>query len=150
MKRLIALILAAALTVGMPLCASAAQTTENEHVVYYADGSYLVITTTESLSRASVKTACRNYRYYNALDDLEWMAKLSASFRYNGTDVVCTASNLDIYIYYTNWYVVAQNEYRSGATAVGEYTMGRQVMGAPISETAYTITITCDANGNLS
>lgn len=150
LKRLIALVLAAVCAFGMPLCASAAETAESENVVYYEDGSYLVITTTETGSRASVKTAYRDYKYYDTYGDLEWMAKLDATFRYNGSIVSCTAANLEITIYNTNWYVVSQDDYSDGDTAVGEFTMGNRTLGVTVLEVDHTITITCDANGNLS
>ena len=49
------------------------------------------------------------------------------------------------------WYEYSNSTTRSGATATTELTMGlKGIFGITVKKYSYTITLTCDKNGNLS
>ena len=136
-----------------PLSVSAAEIAEEtDNVIKFDDGSYITITIQESASRVSyVKTGSKTYTYRGASGDLEWEAVLSCSFLYDGTTSTCTGGICQVTIYDDDWYEYANSTTRSGATATTELTMAlRGIFGITTGKYNYTITLTCDKNGNLS
>lgn len=150
MKRIISIVLAimTLLSVTMPVYA-AEEISEN--VVLYEDGSYLVITieTSSSVARGTT-TQNKNYKYYNASNVLEWRIVLVASFTYDGTTSSCLAAGCNADVYTDNWTVISESESKSGNTAYGYATMGRISAGVVVDRPSYTLTLTCDKNGNVS
>ena len=136
-----------------PLSVSAAEVTaETGNVITFEDGSYITITIEESASRASyVKTGSKTYTYRAANGELEWEAVLNCSFLYDGTTSSCTSGICQVTIYNTKWVEVSNSTTRSGDTATTELTMGlKGFLGIFTTNYDYTITLTCDKNGNLS
>lgn len=120
-------------------------------IIYLNDGSYISITTSESNARASgTKTASRTYSYTESDGDVSWQAVLQGTFTYNGTSATCTASSCTVTIYDTAWYQVSKTTEKSGAVATAELTMGYKFLGVTVKKVPLTMTLTCDANGNLS
>lgn len=151
MKRIIAVfslvILVAAL---FPLNVSAAQMAD-ENTIWLEDGSYVVVSITDTGSRAtSTKSGTKTYTYYSASDVIQWKAALSGTFTYTGSSSSCTASDCDITIYNSDWYIYTNMPSKSGNTAKAEITMKRKLLGVTVDTENLTITLTCDANGNLS
>lgn len=126
---------------------------ESSNTIYYEDGSFLTITSGEDYSpvRASgSKTGYKRYTYRDA-DGVElWNAVLTASFTYTGTSSTCTSASCVVTIYDSNWYEKSNTTTRSGNTATTELTIGKKFLGVPFTTFSYTITLSCDANGNLS
>ena len=124
---------------------------ETEDIIYFDDGSYLVTEILSMDSRAlSSKSGSKTSTYYSSTGDEQWSAVLSAVFTYNGAASYCTSCSLDITVTNSAWYVVSQEESREGNTATGELTMGKKFLGITIEKKPLTMTLTCDANGNLS
>lgn len=152
-RRILSIFLLAILLAGvLPFNAYAAEPAQTEETVtYFEDGSYLVTTVSENGSRASgTKTGYKNKYYYNDSGELLWQATLSATFTYNGSSATCTAANCSVSINDSSWYVVTKSASRSGNTATAVLTMGKTAMGVTTTKSTYTITLSCDANGNLS
>lgn len=127
-----------------------AYATQNE-VVTYEDGSYLIVTTEEvSVRSTNTRVANRHLTYYNSSDEVLWKATLSASFTYNGTTSTCTSANCSVTVNDSAWYVVSKSASYSGNTATANLTMGKKFLGITIDKPEYTITLTCDKDGNLS
>ena len=136
-----------------PLSVSASEVqSATENRIDYADGSYVTITITQSPSRASyVQTGTKTLTYTDANGEVSWVAVLSGSFLFDGTTASCTGGICQVTIYESDWVEVSNSTTRSGATATTELTMGlKGLFGITIKKLNYTITLTCDKNGNLS
>ena len=141
------------LLVCSPLYVSATEiAAETDNIIMYEDGSYITITIQESASRTSyVKTGSKTLTYTNSNGVVEWEAVLSCSFLYDGTTSSCTSSICQVTTYHEDWYEYSNSTTRSGATATTELTMGlKGIFGITVKKYSYTITLTCDKNGNLS
>lgn len=148
--RIFSIVLIAVLLVGMfPVNVSAAQT--HESIITFDDGSYLQITIEDISTRATnTRTANKYLTYYNSSDEVEWEAKLTASFTYTGTTSSCTSASCSVTVNDSAWYVVSKSASYSGNTATANLTMGKKFLGITIDKPEYTITLTCDKDGNLS
>ena len=148
-KRFISFILAVVLIASaVPTFAMAAT---DEIVITYEDGSYLVVTVNESATRSgTTKTGKKTYSYYDANDNLEWKAVLSATFTYTGSTSTCTNATCTTTVYNSNWYEYSKSTTRNGGTATTNLVMGRKLLGVTVSKFSRTLTLTCDSNGNLS
>lgn len=134
----------------LPIHAEATQIVSNQ-TEYLPDGGYIETVITESVSRASgTKTGTKATRYVDSDGNEEWIIRLQGTFNYNGTTATCTNSVCNVTISEDNWYVVSKSASKSGATASANVTMGRKAAGITIVKPKYTLTLTCDKNGNLS
>ena len=160
MKRLISVSLSLfIILVLFPLCAFASENNSAEEAagqtiqrIVYADGSSLEIITaaSESVRAVNTKTGTRIYNKRTASGALEWTAALTATFTYNGTTATCTSASCSVTIYDSSWSTVSNSTTRSGNTATTHLTMSYSPLGITPVTRSYTITLSCDANGNLS
>lgn len=124
---------------------------ENDSIITFDDGSYILVELIESSTRATnSKTGQRVYNYYDSGSTLLWKAVLTANFTYTGSSSTCTSASCSVTVYDSDWYQVSKSTSRSGNTATTQLTMGHKVLGVTVSKPSYTITLSCDANGNLS
>lgn len=124
----------------------------NKEVVYYADGSYVVITTNVDVIACSTNKASGNkvYNYYSSSGTTEWKATMRATFSYTGSSATCTSvDNLSVNIYDSSWSLASKSTRRSGNTAYGDVVMERSIIGGT-QGIPVTLTLSCDKNGNLS
>ena len=120
-------------------------------IIEFDDGSYLEVIVKKSLGRATDSvTGYKIYRYRDASDNIEWEAELTATYTYNGTTSTCTGANCSVTISDSKWYVVSNSTTRSANTATTLLTMGKKFLGITVGKPEYTITLTCDKDGNLS
>lgn len=120
-------------------------------IIYLEDGSYISIETEIVPVRATqTRVATKTYTYRNSSDEEVWKAVLSATFTYNGTTSTCTASSCNVTITNTSWYEVSKTVGKSGNTATAELVMGRKFLGITVQKETLNMSLTCDANGNLS
>ncbi len=163
MKKKMWLVLALLLAFSaFPFAEAYADEFKNEpEIIYYEDGSYVIITVTEHVSPlngftaglnviTSTKNASKTYTHYDSSGAIVWAATLSAAFTYNGTTSTCTAASCSTSIYSIAWYTVSSSTSRSGNTATANVTMGRKALGVTVQTIPIAITLSCDANGNLS
>lgn len=148
MKRIVSFVLAFVLMIGvLPICGNAAEI----ETIYFEDGSYATIEITENLARASgSKSGTKTYNYYNSSNVKQWKAVLTGSFTYTGSSATCTSSGMDVTIYDSDCYVVSKSASKSGNTASGTATVGEKLLGVTITTVPVSLTLKCDANGNLS
>ena len=133
--------------------AFAADASENEEqIIYYEDGSYVVITITYDFPYAvSAKAATRKtsgskeYAHYNKADQLLWTFQVYGSFEYDGSSAEAISADYSKGIYNSAWSFVSADAYCSGASAVAKGTFKESIF--PVST---TITLTCSADGVLS
>lgn len=126
-------------------------TSDKREIIILEDGSYIEIVTTENFTRSSgSKTGNKSYTYWDNDGNAMWKAVLTASFTYTGSSSTCTNASCSVTIYDSSWYQVSKSTSYSGNTATTQLTMGHKVLGVTVSKPSYTITLSCDANGNLS
>lgn len=147
-SRIFSLMLVVALFIGM--CPTHGFATESD-TIFFDDGSYIVVRVEDVSARATnVRSGNKYLTYYDGSDNVEWEAKLTGSFTYNGTSATCTSASCTVTIYENAWYEISNTTTRSGNTATTQLTMGEKFLGITISKPQYTITLTCDKDGNLS
>lgn len=131
--------------------ASAGREAELLEVVEYEDGSYLEISVQSMQLRASGSvTKTKNYIYHNTDGTSAWRISLTGSFTYTGSSATCTSSSCNVTIYDTNWYVISKSSSKSGNVAYGTASLGWKVLGVTVEQKTYSLTLTCDKNGNVS
>lgn len=153
MKRQIVLLIVSILILSLfPVqVASAGREAELLEVVEYEDGSYLEISVQSIQLRASGSvTKTKNYIYHNTDGTSAWKISLTGSFTYTGSSATCTSSSCNVTIYDTNWYVISKSSSKSGNVAYGTASLGRKVLGVTVEQKTYSLTLTCDKNGNVS
>ena len=151
-KKLISFSVILILLLGLfPGNAFATGTAKDIDIILLDDGSYIEVIIEISPTRAA--NTVSGYKKYVCRDsggDLEWEAKLSATFAYAGAWYTCATADCDVTIYDSDWYVISNSTIRSSNHAIARLTMGRKVLGVTVEEPQYTIELTCDINGNLS
>lgn len=159
MKKIIAFVLSAVIIMGIlpTILANAEGNSPESEILYYDDGSYAVITITYGLASnaevnasKSIKSGSKTVSYYDDSGALKWKATLTASFTYDGSTSSCTSANSTVAICDSDWYVISNNSGHAGNTATANVTMGRRYLGVTVKTVPVTITLSCDANGNLS
>lgn len=152
MKRIVCAALAVALLVPALFINCYAVEEQGEIVVAeFDDGSYMTEVCKENLSRASgSKTGSKTRTYYDGNGVVVWKAVLTGTFTYTGTSSTCTSSSCSASISDSAWYVVSKSASKSSNVATASVTMGEKVLGVTVSKVSFDLTLTCDANGNLS
>lgn len=156
-KALVCLALVLCLTASSLLNAnpvSASETTVSEETIQMEDGSYCIITTTEtilpSITRGTTKTksASKSYNYYNANDKLSWSYTLHGTFMYDDYLVVCSDVSHTIHIVNTTkWIYNEAKRWKSGNTAYGKIVM--HLIGTTANKTV-NLEISCSKHGVIS
>ena len=152
MKKSLCILLSAVLAMSfftLPCSAVAAE--ESANITYFEDGSYVIERIMDFQSRASgTKTGAKEATYYESSGTAVWKAVLNGTFSYTGSSSSCTASSVSITIYNSSWYTISKSASKSGNTAYGSVTMGYKMLGITVNEISKNLSLTCDANGNLS
>lgn len=151
-KRILSGLLACLLLVcAIPLQPIAATPAASEEIVYFEDGSYLTTVITGGTSRASGSlTKTKTFTYYKSNGTAVWDIALTASFIYNGASATCTSCSGKVTIYDSNWYEISKSTSRDGGSAICNVEMGRKILGITVETVPYTVTLTCDKDGNVS
>lgn len=150
MRKITALILLAAILLSVTPVAAYGQENTTD-IIYFNDGSYLTIAINDTYTRASgTKTAGKTYQYTDSEGVVAWKIQLTGSFAYTGSTSTCTSSSCNVSIYNAGWYVISKSASKSGASAIGDVTMGFKILGITTKKVPVSMTLTCDANGNLS
>jgi len=146
----LALVLAFALS---SFCINTTAGTDYENIIYFEDGSYIVISevTETTVARASnTKGGIKSYTHYDSGGDAQWKATLDAQFTYTGSSATCTSSKITYTIYDSSWKITEATATKSGNKATGDVTAKKYFLGIPTKTIEQTITITCSVNGTLS
>ena len=151
-KRLLSAALVLVLMLSLfPSSALAANEVKSTEIVRFEDGSYLEIIIVKSAARGpSTVNGSKKYTYRDSSGNVDWEAKLTATFNYSGAWYTCSVANCNVTINDNSWYVVSNNTIRSSNNAQTNLTMGLKVLGVTVNTTQYTIKLTCDNNGKLS
>lgn len=153
MKRFFSILLVAVMVFALlPVQTYATTETQaNSDIIYFQDGSYITVELTWAETRASgTKTGSKTYRYNDSNGVEQWRAVLRGTFTYTGSAATCTASSCDVTISDSSYYVVSKDVSKSGNKALCTLVMGKKFLGITIDKDTVNMSITCDANGNLS
>lgn len=113
------------------------------------DDSYYVTTVTELMAR-STKTGSKTTIYNDSDGVAQWKVVVTGTFSYTGTSSTCTSASHSVTIYDDTWYTYSQTSYKSSNKAIAEVTMKKKLLGIVTSTRSVNLTLSCDANGNLS
>lgn len=150
MKKVISCFILVAMMVSVfALNCSAAEVKNN--ITYFEDGSYIIDTIVINSGRASGSIQGERIKtYYDNSGSLDWQAVLTGIFTYTGSSATCTSSSVNVTIYDSSWYTISKSATKSANVASASATMGCKILGVTYNEVTVPITLTCDANGNLS
>lgn len=122
----------------------------------FEDGSYLAMENTEvitSTTRSSTisKSASSTLVYYNGNDVEQWRYTLYATFLYREGDSAQCQNRSDSYkISNSEWSMKSHDSWVDYDSAFGTITMKKTVLLLPIRTVTETISMTCDAYGNIT
>lgn len=152
MRKLYALIFAILLTISCALNVSASESmTTKQNIIFHDDGSYsVIIIEVQEARTSSSKVGTKTYLHYSANNVLQWSAVLRGMFHFDGTSATCTSSVCDVTIHNTEWNVVSKNVRTSGNSALADLKMNRVYSGIVTETKTVNLSLSCDANGNLS
>ena len=151
MKRILSVVLLAVLLISVLPGNCLAAETEDSVVTYFADGSYMVETIHVVQSRASGTTSGSKEKVlYDSNGNADWKAVLTGTFTYTGYSATCTAASCNVTVYDSTWYTISKSASKSGNTAYGSVVMGQKMLGMTVTEVPASLSLQCDADGNLS
>lgn len=150
MRRTVSFVLAVLLLASF-LSHSFAASAISDTVTYFGDGSYITTYITVIDTRATnSKVGSRTFTYTKSNGEVAWKAVLTGNFTYNGFTAYCGTASCDFTIYDSAYSVASESTTKVGATAKAEWTIIEKFLGVTISQEDYSMTLTCDKNGNLS
>jgi len=134
-----------------PMTCYAAETDGEKVVARFHDGSYITEKIVVNGMRYSkVRSGDKVRTYYGGDGSVAWKVTLSASFTYTGSSAICDSASCSVSIYNSAWYTISKSSDKSGNTAYGYATLGEKYLGVTVSKVPVSLSLSCDANGNLS
>lgn len=95
--------------------------------IHYDDGSYILIEkecSSQKTKALGSKSGSKQYKYYSAADELQWIVTLSADFTFNGTTSSCTyVREPKVEVYAGKWSAVSKSASKVGNVATGKVEM---------------------------
>ena len=104
----------------------------------------------EKLTLTEIITISKYVDYYDSDDTLLWRVYLTASFTCSKQQATCTSASVNSVVYDGDWSVVSSSAEKAGNSATGCFTIQRNKPGEPQTTIERTITLTCDADGNVT
>ena len=101
-------------------------------------------------SKGHYITASVPYYFNDSNGVTQWTATLTGTFYYDGTVSYCTNSSCTTSVQHGNWSETANTPSYAGNAAFASVTMVRKVLFIVVQTENLNLTLTCDANGNLS
>ena len=125
---------------------------EDTYIEYFEDGSYAIVEIVDSefTARSTGVTKSKTYTYYNSDNERDWTVTITGIFNYDGKTASCTKVASSYKIYNDNWKVTVSNASRSGAKAIGNFTVKKYLLGIPTKTVNKTVTLTCSKDGVFS
>jgi len=130
------------------------QLAQNQNITYYIDGSYVISTlsddSSQNAAKASTKVGSRTNSFFNSNNVLQWTVKVTGTFSYTGSTSTCTASSVSYTIYNDSWKMKSAVASKSGATAIGDFTVKYYLLLIPVQTEILRLTVKCSPSGVLS
>ena len=104
----------------------------------------------QKLTLTEIVTLSKYVDYYDSDDTLLWRVCLTASFTCSKQQATCTSASVQTVVYDEDWSVVSSDAEKAGNSATGRFTVQRNKPGEPQTTIERTITLTCDADGNVT
>lgn len=163
MKKILSILLAFSMILGLSCMAVSAETTSDdvvelqEGVYYFEDGSYIVteriLSDVQPLS-VGTKTYSNISTFYDNNDVAQCALKVTGTFEVNyGVSVKCTNVSATSYVYVDGWTVEKVTKSSSSgsgstasATASGEFV--KKLLFITTKRIPVSVSVTCDKNGN--
>ena len=121
------------------------------NIVSFSDGSQLIeMKPIINRANSSSITGSKNYYYLDGDGNISWDAVITGTFTFNGTTSYCTASSCTTTVYSGNWHEAVNNASYAGNSAFASVTMELRFLFIVVKTQNLSLTLTCDANGNLS
>lgn len=120
------------------------------------NGDSLVITmnidTTKSglLRTTYERTASKTVSYKNSSGATAWTFTVNGTFTYNGSTSNCTKATDSYNVSISGWSCSSASSNTGGNKAIGTVKMNYYSIGVLLQTITETVTISCDANGNIS
>ncbi len=128
----------------------------SETVEYFDDGSSVITTICEYVtpqSRASTNTVSgtKTKTVKNSDGEVLWKFKVTGTFSVNeGVSATCTAASYSVSDLASSWSLKSATATRSSNKAIANGTFQKKVLFVITNTQDCTVTLQCDANGNLS
>ena len=130
---------------------------DDTEVVYYDDGSYLVVETTEEIE-TSVQPRTPFYKRaekvatkYNNDDEIQWKYTLEGNFLIEiGQSVECTNALYNVVIYNDVWKFSDGEAYPQNNVAYGLGKFKHKVLGITVQTVELNLSLVCDIYSNIS
>ena len=152
--RLLSLAVLAALLLCLSAPALAADAPAAVQRIDLEDGGYILVecAVDGTSDRGEVHTVYGHKYYYgyNQSGTAVWRMTLNGVFSCDGLTSSCTGASLSFLAYDSGYYQVSGNAYPSGSSAVADFTVGYRLLGVTVSTSSHHMSLSCDANGNLS
>ena len=155
MKKIILLVLILSIVTYTNPNIASAQTTDNNicSIEYISDDIYIetIITEQESLlSRTTIsKTASKISHIKNSDGDVLASFELIGSFIYDHSTSRCTNASCITTVNDEHWKFTSTSATKSEISANGSYTIKCYALGFEMNSISRTLTISCDAHGNV-
>ena len=157
MKKILSLLIITSLFLCINPNIAYAQTTPTiyRNIEYINDDIYIetiIIEHADAMSKAAsstTKTASKISYVKNSNDEVLVSFKLTGTFIYNHSTSSCTNVTCTTAIFNDNWEFTSTSATKSGISAIGNYTAKCYVLGIEATSVSRTVTISCDAHGNV-
>lgn len=161
MKKIFSCLLAFVFVLTVMVCPVSAKTAEptstivSETTEYFADGSSVTTTIQEesvNITRAlTTKSGSKTDIVKDSNGNVLYKFKVTGTFAiYSNGNCNCTSATRSHTIVASGWSCKTSEAHTSGASAVATGTFVKKVLGITTASKDTTVTLTCDANGNLS
>lgn len=127
-----------------------AEKDRNADILYYEDGSYMIVSLSIIETRSNTTTANKRYTYHIASGEEAWSATLSATFEFDGTEYWTTACNISIEIYSSTWHEISKSATMRGSSAYGEFTVCNKILGITTKTVSDTLILSCSPHGTIT
>lgn len=119
----------------------------NEYYAIISIEEEIASNTTRTIS---TKTGKKTYTVYNNDSEVAAQFVLTGTYTYNGNTSSCTGASYSTSVYDDNWKFTSASTSKLGAVASGQFTVKHYSLSVNNQTVSKTITLTCDAKGNLS
>lgn len=118
---------------------------------YFPDGSYLeteIIQT--SNTKSTIADARKRSTYKTSSGSVLWYGEVIGSFYFDGNTSRCISASVSSGSYSKEWKITNQSAYKVGNTATASVVASNYTeAGSFIGNKKFTISLSCDKNGNL-
>lgn len=157
MKKIISLLIITSILLCINPNVVYAQTTPTiyRNIEYINDDIYIetiIIEHEDAMSKAAssiTKTVSKISYVKNSNDEVLVSFKLTGTFIYNHSTSSCTNVTCTTSIYDDQWRFTSTSATKSGISAIGNYTAKCFILGIEVDSVSRTVTISCDAHGNV-